>query len=366
MSEPLRLAIIGAGKISQLAHLPAAQMADNVEVVALCDSRVNLLSCVAAQHNIARTYTSITDVLADEAVEAVDLCVPTLVHGALSRQMLAGGKHVLCEKPMASRVPQAVSMLAVARKANCRLMVGHHKRYDPGCEQAREVLRSGAIGSPRLVTYLFGTGNWTAPAPHPTVICADPAGPWEYEYPPGIEQPSLRAYYESLLEMFTHVTNLLRWLIGDPEWLLAAQPTQGPVRGIVSLGWGEEAVETYAFCTDGPHYSANVWNETLTIWGDEGRIELVLSPNVQVNQPARVRLFTAQTGCDTLMPPVYGWAFARQLAHFAACIRTGKPFRTEGEDSIKDIIIAETAVLAAAGLYPLPTRIPYSQAEAIE
>jgi len=366
MTEPLRLGIIGAGTISQLAHLPGAEIAATVEVVALCDGRADLLQAVAARHHIPRTYGSVEGLLSDESVEAVDLCVPTVVHDCLAVRALTGGKHVLCEKPMASTVARAQGMLVAAQASGRRLMVGHHKRYDRGCEQAQAAIARGDIGTPNLAVYHFGTGNWTRPAPRQPLTSSEPAPPWEYEYPEGIEEAKYRAYYESLLEMFTHITNLIRWLIGDPDRVLAAEPMAGAVRGTLTLGWGEEGAGAQAFCVDGPHYEANVWNEVLTIWGDEGRVEITLPQNVYLNKPARVRLFEAKSGTDVLLPEEYGWAFARELGHFGECVRTGVPFRTEAADAIRDLVIAETAGAAAAGKVALPARIDYTRAEVTE
>jgi predicted dehydrogenase len=363
MSHPLRLGVLGAGTISQLAHLPAAEIAEGVEVTALGDSRADLLARVAARRHVQRTYASVEELLGDETVEAVDLCVPTIAHDELAVMALRAGKHVLCEKPMASTVPRAERMIEAARDSGRTLMIGHHKRFDPGCEQACEVLRAGRIGQPRLVIYHFGTGNWTEPAPERALTSAEPAPPWEYEYPFGVDDPRLRAYWVSLLEMFTHMTNLLRWLVGDPDWILSAQPAQNVVRGTLTLGWGDDAADLQAFCVDGPHYPVNTWNEVLTVWGDEGRVEVVLPPNVYVNKPARVRIFDAGTGADTLLPEVYGWAFAREIEHFAHAVRHSEPVRTPPEDSLKDLLIAQAAIEVAAGSTPAPRRLEYGGTE---
>ncbi len=360
MTRPLRVGIIGAGNIAQVAHLPAAELLDDVEVVALCDQRPELLRKVAERFRVTSTHQAADALLADGAVEAVSLCVPTIAHDALAEAALAAGKHVLCEKPMASTLERAFRMIAATREHGRRLMIGHHKRHDPGCEQAREVLLDGRVGRPRLVIYHFGTGNWLAPAPRPPLSSEEPPPPWEYEYPPGIEDPRHRAYYDSLLEMFTHMTNLIRWLVGDPVWVLGAQHAANAVRGTLMLGWGDDGSDMQAFCVDGPHYPSNAWNEALTVWGDEGRVEITLPQNAFVNKPARARVFEATTGGDTLLPEVYGWAFARELEHFAHCLRTDEPFRTSAEDSLKDLAIAETAVRAAAGLAPVPARIDYN------
>ena len=362
MSDPLRLGVIGAGNIAQVAHLPAAGITGAVDVVALCDQRGELLRLVADRFGIAHTDNTAQRLLAEEAIEAVDLCVPTIAHDDLAGAAFAAGKHVLCEKPMASTLARARRMLAASERAGRRLMIGHHKRYDPGCEQARDTLVKGDIGQPRLVIYHFGTGNWTTPAPFPPIATGEPVQPWEYEYPPGIDDERHRAYYVSALEMFTHITNLVRWLVGDPDWVIGAQHADGVVRGTLTLGWGDDGSEMQAFCVDGPHYQSNAWNEVLTVWGDQGRLEITLPQNVYVNKPARVRVFDAGSGADTLLPEVYGWAFARELEHFAHCLRSGEDFRTSAQDSLRDIAIAETATMATAGLKPLPVRIDYDVA----
>jgi predicted dehydrogenase len=236
-------------------------------------------------------------------------------------------------------------------------MIGHHKRYDPGCEQAQAAIAAGLIGTPRLITYTFGTGNWTHPAPRPALSSDEPAPAAAYDHPEGVDSARLRGYYESLLEMFSHMTNLIRWLVGNPDWILAARPARGIVRGTLTLGWGEDGEDTQAFCTDGPHYPANVWNEVLTIWGDEGRAEVTLPQNVYLNKPARVRLFDLRSGCDTELPEEYGWAFAREIEHFGECLRTGVPFRTEAADSLTDVLIAEAAALIAACRCEAPFRL---------
>ena len=79
MIEPLRLGVIGAGTISQLAHLPGAEIAPTAQVVTLCDGRADLLQAVAARHHVPRTYGSVGELLGDESVEAIDLCVPTII-----------------------------------------------------------------------------------------------------------------------------------------------------------------------------------------------------------------------------------------------------------------------------------------------
>ena len=162
------------------------------------------------------------------------------------------------------------------------------------------------------------------------------------------------------------MTNLIRWLVGDPDWVLSAQPAQNVVRGTLTLGWGDEAGETQAFCVDGPHYPATAWHEVLTVWGDEGRVEVLLPQNVYVNKPARVRVFEAATGADTLLPEVYGWAFAREVEHFARAVREGESVRTPPEDSLKDLLIAQAAVEVATGGTPVPRRVDYGITEGPE
>ncbi len=346
----LRLGVVGCGQISQLAHLPAIRMSEEVELVALCDRRRNLLDAVAERYGVARVFADPEDLFADADVEAVILCVPTMEHHLLAIKALEAGKHVLVEKPMATSVARAEQMLAAAASSSGRLMVGHHKRYDLGCELARERLQTGELGTAQLVTYHWSCGDWTAMSPNLPIATDEPAPAWQYEYPQDIEAPSARRFYERQLEMFTHMTNLIRWLLGgDIRGVIHAlegAPTTGQLRGAVMYSHGELVSQ----CIEGPHYVTQpVWHERMEVWCENGRVRVDLPPNIQVNKPADVAIWRADAGVEERLQVPWSWAFKRQLDHFACCVQSGEPFRTEGKDAIKDVVLAEQAARLVTG-----------------
>jgi len=346
----LRVGVIGCGTIAQLAHLPALSMTSAAKAVALCDPRPKLLAAVAKRYGVRRTYGSAGDLLADHQVEAVILCVPTGQHHVLALQALRAGKPVLVEKPMATSVARAEEMLTAQQQSRGRVMVGHHKRYDAGCELAWQRLHEGELGPPQLVTYHWSCGDWMGMSPQGLVPTDEASTGFGYEYPAGVSAPEARTAYELHLEMLTHMTNLIRWLVGDMRGVLHAVPATGHLRGLALYSHGPFISQ----CTEGPHYETEpVWRERVEVWCEAGRVTVDLPPNILVNKAAEVRVWRADGAVEERLDTPWSWAFRRQIEHFAHCLATGEPFRTSGEDCLKDIALAEAAArlvqVAAAG-----------------
>src|ERR1700691_941530 len=93
---PLRLGVVGLGRISQVAHLPAAFKADRVELVAVCDASPRLVG-QAARHYAVTGYTDLGELL-NEDLDAILVATPDRSHAALATLALRAGKHVLVEK----------------------------------------------------------------------------------------------------------------------------------------------------------------------------------------------------------------------------------------------------------------------------
>jgi predicted dehydrogenase len=85
-------------------------------------------------------------VLDDRTIDAVDICAPSGLHAQIGLAALAAGKHVLCEKPMATSAADADSMLAAARTAGRKLMIGQHLRFDPSVSALRRALETHPLG----------------------------------------------------------------------------------------------------------------------------------------------------------------------------------------------------------------------------
>jgi predicted dehydrogenase len=109
----------------------------------------------ARQFGVDRAFTSLDDALAVDGVDAVTVATPPHAHAPLVLQALAAGKHVICEKPFARDAEEGRTMLAAARAAGVVHMMGTEFRWDPGQATLARVIRSGAIGEPRLATIVL-------------------------------------------------------------------------------------------------------------------------------------------------------------------------------------------------------------------
>ena len=92
------------------------------------------------------TYLQAEDLIADPNVDAVDICMPTPLHGPLAMAALRAGKHVFCEKPMSLSLETCAEMERTARECGRQLMVGHCLRYWPQYVKAHELLTGGELG----------------------------------------------------------------------------------------------------------------------------------------------------------------------------------------------------------------------------
>jgi predicted dehydrogenase len=142
--ERIRLGVIGAGRIAQVAHLPALVKADNIELVAISDPSPMLARGVAARYGISG-YTNTVELLGSD-IDAVLIAAPDRLHHSLGRLALQAGKHVLMEKPLASTSTEAAELAELATAAGLKLQTGAMKRHDPGLAFAKENLpRIGRI-----------------------------------------------------------------------------------------------------------------------------------------------------------------------------------------------------------------------------
>lgn len=109
-----------------------------------------------------RMYAKLADMLADGAVDVVDVTVPSFLHKEMVLASLAAGKHVICEKPLALNHADALEMAAAARRAGRFLFPAHCVRFWPAYRRAYEIVRSGEYGAVRTARFirLSFAPNW--------------------------------------------------------------------------------------------------------------------------------------------------------------------------------------------------------------
>jgi predicted dehydrogenase len=145
--------VVGTG-FGCLTHVRALRAAGFV-VPAVVGRDPDRTAARARQFGVAAGLTSLEQALDLPDVAAVTIATPPHTHAPLALTALAAGKHVLCEKPLARDADEAAEMLAAAEAAGVVHLVGTEFRFDPGQATLARAVRSGAIGSPRLVTVLL-------------------------------------------------------------------------------------------------------------------------------------------------------------------------------------------------------------------
>jgi predicted dehydrogenase len=150
--DALGIAVVGLGYwgpnlARNVAAVPGAQLRW------LCEADPDRLAAAGAAHPGARLTSSLDDVLADDAVDAVAIATPVPTHAALATTVLEAGRHCFVEKPLAQSVADAERAVAAARAAGRVLMVDHLLEYHPGIVRLKALVDDGELGE---VRYLYG------------------------------------------------------------------------------------------------------------------------------------------------------------------------------------------------------------------
>lgn len=141
--SPIRLAIVGLGKIARDQHLPAIARTDGIELVAIASRN-------AALEGVYH-FATLDEMLAGGApIDAVALCTPPQVRRAQAQAALEAGKHVLLEKPPGATVSEIGPLIAAAQASGKTLFATWHSRFAPAVEPARAFLAACTLRSVRI------------------------------------------------------------------------------------------------------------------------------------------------------------------------------------------------------------------------
>lgn len=147
MSEStIRFGVIGAGWFASRRHIPELQALEGVQVVALCRRDPDLLARMAAHFSVKATYTDYRRMLVEEPLDAVLIATPHALHFEHAREALEQGLHVLLEKPMTLRYPEACALVDLARKKGKQLAVALNPPYWAHCHLLRQWIGQGRLG----------------------------------------------------------------------------------------------------------------------------------------------------------------------------------------------------------------------------
>ena len=182
MAKKYRAVIIGAGSIGN-AHLDGYRRVGEVEVTAVVDPYEPARQSYMDEYGIPRGYSAVAEMLDAEQPDIVSVCTWHLLHDPLTVEVAAcpSVKGIICEKPMAMGMGSADRMVEAAEANGVKLVVSHQRRFTPGWERARELVREGAIGEPLRADLRVrdGLANWgTHSIDGARFVLDDPAAEW--------------------------------------------------------------------------------------------------------------------------------------------------------------------------------------------
>ena len=195
----LKIGVIGCGSIAKHRHLPEYAANTQIKIAAVCDIVKTRADETAVLYG-AKSYESYEELLQNSEIDAVSVCTPNYLHAPISIAALKAGKHVLCEKPMATSRADAEEMIEAARTSGKKLMIAHNQRFVPSHTKARDILASGEIGKVYSFRTAFGH-------PGPEGWSVDGKDSWFFE--------KEKAFIGAMGDLGVHKTDLIRYLLNE-------------------------------------------------------------------------------------------------------------------------------------------------------
>ena len=320
---PLRIGVLGAARIAPMALLRPARSVPGATVVSIAARDEGRARAMASKHGVPRTHASYDALVADSEIDAVYVPLPNSLHAQWTIRALEAGKHVLCEKPVASNADEAVRMAEAARRTGRRLVEAFHWRYHPLATRMLEIVASGELGTIRRIETSF-----CIPLPLP--------GDIRYRLDLG---------GGATMDTGCYAIHALRTLAG-------AEPEVVSARAKLARPWVDRAMEAEMRFADGRTgrmrcalFSARLVSIRAAVIGDLGEMRVFnfVAPHFHH------RLWVT-SGSGTRRERLEGEeTYVHQLRAFVDHVRRGTPVPTGPEDAVANMRVID-AVYEASGL----------------
>ena len=205
MSTPIRIALVGCGRISA-SHFEAIARVDGLALSAVCDSLEARARAAGEQWSVP-WFTSYEQMLAEAPCDAVAIATPSGLHPAQGVLAARAGKHVISEKPMAISLASADALVQACDDAGVRLFVVKQNRLNATVQMVKRALDKGRFGRLFLANT---TVHWSRPQSY--YDQAPWRGTWEFDGGAFMNQAS-------------HYVDLMQWLVGPVESVIAKTAT---------------------------------------------------------------------------------------------------------------------------------------------
>jgi predicted dehydrogenase len=319
---PLRIGILGAARIAPMALVRPARQVPGVQVAAVAARDAARAEKFAAKHGIARAHKSYEALIADPALDAIYNPLPNGLHAEWTIRALEAGKHVLCEKPIASNAAEALQMADAAERTGRVLVEAFHWRYHPLAARMREVVQT-EIGEVRHIE---------AALCFPLPFFNDIRYSWELAG-------------GAMMDAGCYTVNMVRWLAGaEPEVVSAQARIARPnvdryMRAELRFADGRTARVTASL------FSARLLTVALRAQGSGGEMRVLnpLAPHfhhsLKIVRPGR-----------TVRERISGDAtYTHQLRAFLEHVRGGARMSSDARDGVRNMQVIDS-IYRAAGL----------------
>jgi UDP-N-acetyl-2-amino-2-deoxyglucuronate dehydrogenase len=324
----IRVALVGCGRISANHFDAIEQHAANVDLVDICDINSEALS-----HALARTkstgHRSLASMLKVSTADLVVLTTPSGLHAEQAIQVAASGRHVMTEKPMATRWHDGVRMVKACDDANVRLFVVKQNRHNATLQLLKKALEKERFGK---IYSIAMNVFWTRPQAY--YDSAKWRGTWEFDGGAFMNQAS-------------HYIDLLHWMIGPVESVMSytatlARNIEVEDSGVAAIRWRSGAMGTLNVTM--LSYPKNI-EGSITILGEKGTVRIggLAVNEIQTWEFADVRPEDAEVATSNYQTTsVYGFGHPLYYANVVDTLRGQAEPETDGREGLitLELIIA--------------------------
>ena len=326
--RPLRFALVGCGRISANHFNALRQHAERAQLVAVCDNRAAALAAAVAATGAAG-FDSLDALLAGSDADIVVLATPSGLHPRQAMKVAASGRHVLTEKPMATKWDEGLEMVRACREAGVKLFVVKQNRLNATLQLLKKAVDGGRFGRVFMVTVnVF----WTRPQSY--YDDAPWRGRWDMDGGAFLNQAS-------------HYVDMVDWLVGPVDSVHAytatlAREIEAEDTGVMSLRLrkGGLASINVTMLTHGRNLEGSI-----TILGERGTVRI---GGVAVNQIEHWEFDTPQPEDASVKdasysaPSVYGFGHPLYYDNVISALRGEKPAEVDGYEGLRslEVIIA--------------------------
>jgi UDP-N-acetyl-2-amino-2-deoxyglucuronate dehydrogenase len=331
--KPLTFGLVGCGRISAR-HIEALQAhAGDAAISDVCDIDPQALQS-AVERTGARGHATLADLLADGSCDAVVLCTPSGLHPWQAIQCAEAGKHVITEKPMATRWQDGLEMVKACDRARVKLFVVKQNRKNATLQLLKRAIDSGRFGRIYMVNVnVF----WTRPQAY--YDSAAWRGTWEIDGGAFMNQAS-------------HYVDLLDWLVGPVASVNAMTATlerniQVEDTGVLNIRWRSGALGSMNVTM--LTYPKNL-EGSITILGENGSVRVggVAVNEIQHWEFADTCDYDSEIGnANYATDSVYGFGHGAYYGNVIQALRGEAEAETDGREGLKSLELLIAAYKSA-------------------